>query len=93
MVLARLCVRSTIKIDLKNSLYPYRHFTEQLVGVFGKSPRESDLNHESSFDPVTQEQDRLLPCNNSQAIGKSKSMNGREENQSPEALERMSCTN
>jgi hypothetical protein len=48
MVLAKLRARSTIKIDSKNSLYPYRHFTEQLVDVFRKSPRESDLNHKSS---------------------------------------------
>jgi hypothetical protein len=37
-----------IKIGSKNSLYPHRHFTEHLVAVFGKSPRESNLNHESS---------------------------------------------
>jgi hypothetical protein len=37
-----------IKIDLKNSLYPHRHFTEHLVSTFRKSPWESDLNHESS---------------------------------------------
>jgi hypothetical protein len=40
-------VRSTTKIDSKNSVYPHRHFTEHLMGVFGKSPRKSNLNHES----------------------------------------------
>jgi hypothetical protein len=47
-VLARPRVRSTTKIRSKNSLYPHRYFTEQLVGAFGKSPRESDLNQEPS---------------------------------------------
>jgi hypothetical protein len=36
------------KIDSKNSLSPLRHFTEHLVGVFEKLPRENDLDHESS---------------------------------------------
>jgi hypothetical protein len=36
------------KIDSKNSLSPLRHFTEQLVGVFGKLPRENDLDNKSS---------------------------------------------
>jgi hypothetical protein len=36
------------KNQLKNSLYPHRHFTEHLVGAFRNSPWESDLNHESS---------------------------------------------
>jgi hypothetical protein len=40
--------KTTCEIDdkkqLKNSLYPHRHFAEQLVGTFGKSPRESDLD-------------------------------------------------
>jgi hypothetical protein len=36
------------KIRSKNNLYPHRHFTEHLVDAFGKSPRESDLNHETS---------------------------------------------
>jgi hypothetical protein len=36
------------KIKSKNNLYPHRHFTEHLVGAFGKSPRESDLNQELS---------------------------------------------
>jgi hypothetical protein len=48
MVLARSCVRSTTKIDLKNSLYPFRYFTEHLVDVFRKLLRENDLDHESS---------------------------------------------
>jgi hypothetical protein len=47
-VQAKLRVRSTTKIRSKNSLYPYRYFIEQLVGAFGKSPQESNLNHESS---------------------------------------------
>jgi hypothetical protein len=48
MVLARPLVRSTTKIDSKNSLYPLRYFTEHLVGVFRKLPRENDLDHEFS---------------------------------------------
>ncbi len=48
MVLARPRVRSTTKIDSKNSLYPLRHFTEHLLVVFRKLPWENDLNHESS---------------------------------------------
>jgi hypothetical protein len=40
--------RSTTEINSKNSLYHHRHFNEHLVGAFRKSPRESDLNHESS---------------------------------------------
>jgi hypothetical protein len=36
------------KIRSNNSLYPHRHFTEQLVGAFRKSPWESDLNQEPS---------------------------------------------
>jgi hypothetical protein len=32
----------------KNSLSPLRHFTEHLVGVFEKLPRENDLDRESS---------------------------------------------
>jgi hypothetical protein len=35
-------VRLTTKIGLKNSLYPHRHFTEHLVGVFEKQPVEND---------------------------------------------------
>jgi hypothetical protein len=48
MVLARPRARSTIEINSKNSLYPHSYFTEHLVRVFEKSPRENDLNHESS---------------------------------------------
>jgi hypothetical protein len=46
-----------IKIGLKNSLYPHMHFTEHLVGAFGKPPRKSNLNHKTSslFDPVAQD--------------------------------------
>jgi hypothetical protein len=47
-VLVRLHERLTTKINSKNSLSPLRHFTEQLVGVFGKLPRENDLDHEFS---------------------------------------------
>jgi hypothetical protein len=36
------------KTRLKNSLSPLGHFTEHLVGVFGKLPRENDLDHKSS---------------------------------------------
>jgi hypothetical protein len=36
------------KIESKNSLSPLRHFTEHVVGVLGKLPRENDLDHESS---------------------------------------------
>jgi hypothetical protein len=48
MVLARPRAKSTIKIDSKNSLYPHSHFTEHLVGAFGKPTLKSNLNHESS---------------------------------------------
>jgi hypothetical protein len=41
-------MRSTTKIDSKNSLYPLRHFTEHLMGVFRKLPRKNNLDHESS---------------------------------------------
>jgi hypothetical protein len=37
----------TTKTRLKNNLSPLRHFTEHLVGVFGKLPRENDLDHKS----------------------------------------------
>jgi hypothetical protein len=37
-----------MKIGSKNSLCPHSHFIEHLVGAFEKSPRESNLNHESS---------------------------------------------
>jgi hypothetical protein len=37
-----------IKIRSKSSLDPHKHFTEHLVGVFKKSPRKNDMNHESS---------------------------------------------
>jgi hypothetical protein len=47
-VLVRTRVRSTIKIRSKNNLYPYRHFTEHLVGTLRKSPWENTLNHKSS---------------------------------------------
>jgi hypothetical protein len=44
--------KNTCKIDdknqIKNSLYPHSHFTEHLVDAFEKSPRENNLNHESS---------------------------------------------
>jgi hypothetical protein len=36
------------KIESKNSLYPHNHFTEHLMGAFGKSSWKSDLNHKSS---------------------------------------------
>jgi hypothetical protein len=48
MVLTGPRVRSTTKIDLKNSLYLLSHFIEQLVDMFRKLPRENDLDHESS---------------------------------------------
>jgi hypothetical protein len=47
-VLMRQHERSTTKINSKSSLSPLRHFTEHLVGVFGKLPRENDLDRESS---------------------------------------------
>jgi hypothetical protein len=36
-----------MKIGLKNSSFPHRHFTEHLVSAFGKSPWEYNLNHET----------------------------------------------
>jgi hypothetical protein len=47
-VLVRPDEGSTTKTRLKNSLSPLRHFTKQLVGVFGKLPWENDLDHKSS---------------------------------------------
>jgi hypothetical protein len=44
----RIRAKSTTKLGLKNRLCPLRHFTEYLMCAFEKSPRESDLNHESS---------------------------------------------
>jgi hypothetical protein len=41
-------VRSMTKIGSKNSLCPHRYFTKHLVGAFEKSPRKTDLNHETS---------------------------------------------
>jgi hypothetical protein len=38
----------TTKIESKNNLCLHRHFTEHLVGAFGKSRRESDLHQEPS---------------------------------------------
>jgi hypothetical protein len=45
--------KTTSKINdkknrIKNSLYPLRHFTEQLVGAFRKPPWEYNLDRESS---------------------------------------------
>jgi hypothetical protein len=40
-------VRSTTKIDSKNSLYPLMHFTEHLVDMFRKLPQENNLDHGS----------------------------------------------
>jgi hypothetical protein len=60
------------KIDSKNSLYPHRHFIEQLAGVFRKSRRKNNFNHESSsllirrlksktrFDPATMTSNRKI---------------------------------
>jgi hypothetical protein len=45
-VLARPHARSTTKIRFKNRLCLHRHFTEHLVGVFGKPLQKSNLNHE-----------------------------------------------
>jgi hypothetical protein len=42
------------KIVSKNSLYPHKHFTEYLVGVFRKSPRESNLNYKTSKFSIRQ---------------------------------------
>jgi hypothetical protein len=47
-MLAGTRAKTTMKIDLKNNLYPHMHFIEHLVVTFGKSPQESDLNNESS---------------------------------------------
>jgi hypothetical protein len=38
------------KNEIEDNLYTHSYFTEQLVGAFGKSLRESDLNYKiSSF--------------------------------------------
>jgi hypothetical protein len=47
-VLARPRARSIMKTGSRNNFCPHRHFTEQLVGAFRKSPRKSDFNHETS---------------------------------------------
>jgi hypothetical protein len=44
-MLVRPHERSTTKTRLKNSLSPLRHFTEHLVGVFGKLPWKNNLDH------------------------------------------------
>jgi hypothetical protein len=62
-------VRSTTKIDSKNSLYPLSHFTEHLLVVFSKLPRERfRLENLKSFDLETQESHRLPPCNDSHTL-------------------------
>jgi hypothetical protein len=48
MVLARTRERLAMKIRSKLIVSPHRHFTEQLVGTFEKSPWKSNLTHESS---------------------------------------------
>jgi hypothetical protein len=45
---ARPRARSTTKIGLKNNLYSHGHFTEHMVGAFGKPPRECNLNYKTS---------------------------------------------
>jgi hypothetical protein len=37
-----------MNIGSRNNIYRHSHFTKHLVGAFGKSPRESNLNNESS---------------------------------------------
>jgi hypothetical protein len=71
-VLARPRARSMIKIRLKNSLYSHRHFTEHLVGAFRKPPRKSNSCHEflESFNPMTQEHNRLSPSSTLNKSGK-----------------------
>jgi hypothetical protein len=54
MVVVRQRERSTTKLDPKNSLYPLRHFTEHLVGVFRKLPEERDLYHETTTHLINQ---------------------------------------
>jgi hypothetical protein len=67
MVLARPRERLTTRINSKNSLYPLSHFTEHLVGVFGKVPWGNDLDHESSSFLIRQlkRHTRTSSCNNS----------------------------
>jgi hypothetical protein len=76
MVLARLRARSTTKIDSKNGLYRHRHFTEHLLYVFGKSSRNSDLNHKCSN--LLSGDSKIIPCFLQQStIGKTKSTKNR----------------
>jgi hypothetical protein len=76
MVLARLRARSTTKIDSKNGLYTHRHFTEHLLYVFKKSPRNSDLNHKCSN--LLSDDSKIIPCFLQQStIGKTKSTKNR----------------
>jgi hypothetical protein len=53
-----------MKIGSKNNLRHQSHFTEHLMGAFGKSSRKSDLKHETSsfFDPVAQESHQFPPA-------------------------------
>jgi hypothetical protein len=53
-MLVRTRVRLATKIRSKLSLCHHRHFTEHLVGAFGKSPRESDLNYKTSSFSIRQ---------------------------------------
>jgi hypothetical protein len=59
-MLVRTRARLAIKIGSKLSLCPYTHFTEHLVGAFGKSPRESELKLSFSI----QQQHQLHPATN-----------------------------
>jgi hypothetical protein len=54
-----------MKIKPKNNLCPHNHFTEQLVVTFRKSPRDSNLNHESSSLLIQRlKNDTETTCNN-----------------------------
>jgi hypothetical protein len=84
-VLARTHERSTTEIRSKNSLYRHRHFTEHLVGAFGKSPRESDLNQKLLSLLIRQLKNytRVSYCNNPhhQIQRKNRNFNGGSKNE------------
>jgi hypothetical protein len=68
-----------MKIRSKNNLYPHRHFTEQLVGAFEKTPRESDLNYKTLSFLIWQLKSRTgaSPATIPHTIEKMKSINNR----------------
>jgi hypothetical protein len=44
--------RSTTKIGSKNNLYLHRHFTEHLVGAFGKTPWDAYIEAHEELETI-----------------------------------------